>query len=158
MGSITSLVKQLKSARFATPHGKTISFCQGDGFYWEPKSTSVFYAITGADSSQLLLHELGHALLGHGSYVKDIELLAMERAAWESARLLGVDHQVAIHDTVIEDSLDTYRDWLHARSQCPYCAATGMQTAPKTYHCVSCSRAWRVNEARTCGLRRYKTV
>lgn len=156
MESTTSLVKKLLDANFATPDGKTISLRQGDGFYWEPKSTTVFYAIQQPDSAQLILHELGHALLGHGDYYRDIELIAMERAAWERAIQLGANYNAVIADNLIEEYLDTYRDWLHARSLCPYCAATGIQTAQKTYQCPSCNKSWHVSEARTCGLKRYK--
>jgi len=156
MESTTSLLKQLKSAKLTTPSGAAISFCQGDGFYWDPKSITVFYNPTQHNASQLLLHELGHAMLGHDSYRKDIELIAIERAAWEQARQLSAPYNVTIHDDMVEESLDTYRDWLHARSLCPYCSDTGVQTAPKAYQCMSCHNTWSVNEARTCNLRRYK--
>lgn len=157
MESTISLIKQLKSAKLATPSGAAISFCQGDGFYWEPKSTTVFYNTTERSAPQLLLHELGHALLGHDNYGKDIELLGIERAAWEQARQLSKQYSVPMSDDMVEASLDTYRDWLHARSLCPYCKDTGIQNAPKTYQCLSCHNTWSVNEARTCNLKRYKS-
>lgn len=156
MESTTSLAKKLLGANFATPSGEAISLQQGGGFYWEPKSTTVFYDSLQKDGPQLLLHELGHALLGHGTYDKDIELIAMERAAWERALALGSQYRVGIPADMIEDYLDSYRDWLHARSLCPTCGDTGLQTGPKTYQCLSCGGTWRVNEARTCNLRRYK--
>lgn len=154
----TSLLKQLKNANFATPAGKTISFCQGDGFYWEPKSTTIFYDKVAPNGAELLLHELGHALLGHGSYSKDIELIAMERAAWERASPLSQQFSITISDDLVEEYLDSYRDWLHARSLCPHCGATGIQTATKQYTCANCGGSWHVNEARTCGLKRYKAA
>ncbi len=153
----TSLVKKLASTRPTTPSGKTISFAQGDGFYWSPKSMTVFYDSTHKNGQQLLMHELGHALLGHGSYSRDIELIGMERAAWEHALTLGAQYSVDINNDLIEEYLDSYRDWLHARSQCPSCSSTGIQTAPQAYQCLNCSSTWRVNNARTCGLKRYKT-
>lgn len=158
MESTTSLVKQLKNANFATPNGKPISFSRGGGFYWSPKSTTVFYNSSNGSAPELLLHELGHALLGHGDYSKDIELIAMERDAWEQALLTGKRFKVPIADDLVEEYLDSYRDWLHARSLCPYCAATGVQTAVRAYVCANCGGAWGVNEARTCALKRYKTT
>ncbi len=104
-----------------------------------------------------MLHELGHALLGHTSYKRDIELIVMEREAWEQARSIGNRFGHPVTDEIIEDALDTYRDWLHRRSLCPNCAMTGIQTDNYTYHCPTCTQSWRVNEARTCQLKRYRT-
>ena len=78
-------------------------------------------------------------------------------AAWDKALQLAPEYDVAITDELIEESLDTYRDWLHSRSLCPHCNATGVQTATRHYQCLACHHAWRVNEARTCALRRYET-
>lgn len=156
MESITSLIKQLKSANYTTPSGQTISIKRGDSFRWDPNRLCLFYNPAEPQAGALVLHELGHALLGHGSYRADVELLAMERAAWDRALALATAHGVVITDDTAEDHLDTYRDWLHARSLCPTCGATGLQAAAKAYQCLSCSATWAVNEARTCGLKRYK--
>jgi DnaJ-class molecular chaperone len=51
--------------------------------------------------------------------------------------------------------MNSYRDWLHARSTCPVCQATGMETKKSIYTCPACRHQWRVNEARICSLRRY---
>jgi len=128
-----------------------IAFVQGDDFHWSPEKTTIYYA---DDSSPLLLHELGHALLDHKDYDRDVTLLAMERDAWQKARSLS--YEVEITDDIIQDHLDSYREWLHARSTCPGCSATGHQIKKFTYHCVACGTDWRVNEARLCGLKRYK--
>lgn len=157
MESTTSLVKKLQGANLVTRQGKTISFQQGDGFYWDPKSTTVLYDSKEPNSQQLLLHELGHALSGHGAYNHDIELIAMERAAWEQALQISEHYDVTISEDLVEEYLDSYRDWLHARSLCPHCAATGVQTARSTYQCLNCHCIWQVNDARSCGLRRYKS-
>ncbi len=133
------------------------NFKVGDQFYWSPSSSTIFYVDTKSqEAPALLLHELAHALLGHKNYTKDIELLNMESDAWQKTLLLAVDHQVMISEEDIEDSLDSYRDWLHARSLCPTCGAVGHQGKDKIYHCVVCNEQWRTNEARTCQLRRYK--
>ncbi len=127
-------------------------FVEGDDFHWSPEKKTIDYT-TGPDA--LLLHELGHALLDHKDYASDIGLLAMERDAWDKARTLP--YGVALSDDIIQDHLDTYREWLHARSTCPKCGATGHQVKKLGYHCVACGADWRVNEARVCGLKRYTT-
>lgn len=134
-----------------------ITFIEGERFAWVPDAHQVTFATNEPDAEALLLHELGHSLLEHTAYSRDIELIAMERAAWdkalEVAAELGLD---SIGDDFIEEHLDTYRDWLHARSTCPACTATGYQTGAQTYECPACHTVWRVNEARLCGLKRYK--
>lgn len=81
----------------------------------------------------------------------------MERDAWQYAKdTLGQTYDQAILDDTVEDALDSYRDWLHARSTCPACQATGIQTKKEEYKCLACRTKWRVNEARICALRRYK--
>jgi hypothetical protein len=157
MESTTLLIKQLQSAKLATPSGNTISFQAGDGFRWDPNRLCIFYDPTDNLAKPLLLHELGHALLGHAAYSYDVQLIELERAAWDKALALAKSYGVTIPDAVVEDHLDTYRDWLHARSLCPQCGNTGIQAGGKEYSCMSCHGRWRVNEARTCGLKRYKT-
>ena len=134
-----------------------LNFVGGDVCRWSPDTQTVVYV----DSDQTanvaqVLHEVGHAQLGHSSYRLDIDLLRMEREAWEKARTIAPDYNLTIDDDTIEDDLDTYRDWLHARSCCPECSATGIQTKHLTYQCMACQTTWRVNEARLCALRRYK--
>lgn len=157
MEPTTSLLKQLKNAQLKTPDGKVIQFSPGSDYHWEPQSVTVVYKQDSADNS-LLLHELGHALLGHTSYARDILLLQMERQAWDKALDLAHAHGISVDESVIESHMDTYRDWLHARSLCPACQNTGYQVATHQFTCPSCKNNWRVNEARTCGLKRYKQI
>ena len=130
-------------------------FTPGDRFAWSPDAHTVFYDTADPDNTDLLLHELGHGLLGHRDYSKDIELVAMETEAWDKAIELANDRGITIEDETVQNNLDTYREWLHARSTCPSCEATGYQTGKSEYRCVACSHEWRVNEARICALRRY---
>jgi len=104
----------------------------------------------------LLLHELAHALLNHHNYKMDIELVSMERQAWDLAIELSKKYKIIIPDDLMQDHLDTYRDWMHLRSKCINCQATGVQKSNKTYQCPVCSSLWQANEARFCSLRRYK--
>lgn len=149
--SIISLLAKLKNDYPA------YQFIEAKEFRWSPEEQIIFYDAASNDTSSLL-HELAHALLGHAHYLRDVELVAMERAAWEHASAsLAPAYGIAITADTIEDALDTYRDWLHARSTCPQCGATGLQVKDHLYRCVICLTQWRVNDARSCALRRWKT-
>lgn len=133
-----------------------ITFRPSDRFGWDPVGREITYVAGGDPAS--LLHEVGHARLDHTSYTRDIELLRKERHAWTYARdHLAALYGVSIDDDVIEASLDTYRDWLHARSLCPDCRVSGVQHTAERYRCIHCEREWTVNDARTCQLRRTIT-
>lgn len=151
MRSISSLIHKLKVDY------PDITFFETDDFVWAPDTRTVSYSTEQPNASALLLHELAHGLLDHQEYTRDIQLLAMETAAWEKAKELADRYNVRLSEDVLQAHLDTYRDWMHARSTCPECTATGYQTKPLYYACPACSHEWRVNEARLCGLKRYKT-
>jgi len=151
--SIHSLIRRLKTAH------PQLTFEVADEFLWSPDTNTIFYNPSETEAANLLLHELSHALLEHKKYSRDVELVAMETSAWDEAKRyadsLPDDVRVEINDDVAQNHLDTYREWLHARSTCPKCSATGFQIGPSTYSCPACARSWRVNEARICALRRY---
>ncbi len=148
MPSTTSLIQQLKSDY------PEFHFKKAKRFLWSPSEHTVYY--TGTDDEYAyLLHELSHGLLGHVDYTRDVELIAMERAAWDKAVALAPTYATRISDGTVETTLDSYRDWLHARSTCPACKATGLQIKQHVYTCPACHHTWRVNEARVCALRRY---
>lgn len=86
----------------------------------------------------LLLHELSHALLGHKSYSRDIDRVKMESEAWEKAKELASHYGVEVDENLIQDELDTYREWLHQKSRCPRCGLTRFQTPDSKYHCPRC--------------------
>ena len=148
----------------------TVVFEKSDHFAWSPSRRTIYYDPSPSlenDAPFLLLHELSHALLEHHTYRRDSELVAMESAAWErTVQYIADSHKwlasapakipsLTMSDAVVQDHLDTYREWLHARSTCPVCSATGYQTKQYRYACPACSHQWRVNEARVCALRRY---
>ena len=151
MPSTCSILKKLKSDY------PTITFQPAEDYLWSPSQQTVYYAedSTDKDGCAYLLHELSHGLLRHTDYDRDVKLIAMERAAWDKAQELASGYNLFINDDLIESNLDSYRDWLHARSTCPNCGATGMQTKKLAYSCPACSHKWRVNEARICALRRF---
>ena len=133
-----------------------LSFVAGDEFRWSPQDKSITYNPDDPHLADRLLHEVAHAELQHRQYERDIELIAFERDAWQYARAtLAPTFGVSIESDTIEDDLDTYRDWLHARSTCPSCGATGIQTNTKEYTCVACRTIWTVNQAIGCGLKRH---
>lgn len=129
-------------------------FQESSEFRWSPTTKTIFYETSNNTAS--LLHELAHALLGHTSYTRDIELLEIERDAWHHATtVLAPHYNIPIDKNALEDAMDTYRDWMHIRSICPNCKASGMQVRKNTYRCVACHTQWKVNDARICALRRY---
>lgn len=86
----------------------------------------------------LLLHEVGHALLGHRSFKTDVGRLKMEVAAWEKARELTMIYGVEWDEDVAQEELETYRGWLHQKSRCPVCGLTRFETPDGRYHCPRC--------------------
>lgn len=155
MESITSLIRRLKADSTRCPHLPHLTFQKSEHFEWRHNTQTITYNPSLKHANAYLLHEYGHALLGHCDYSHDVTLLEMERAAWDQAVSMSERYHVAIDFDLIESSLDTYRDWLHARSTCPKCQSTGVQMSKHVYQCLYCQTAWRVNEARNCALRRY---
>lgn len=134
-------------------------FRAGKTFSWSPSSSEISYKIDTQDKScsWSLLHETSHALLGHKSYSTDIELLRHEMYAWERARTLSQEMGIiCIPEDYIQDCLDTYRDWLYARSICPACTAKALQISTRLYRCLNCHCAWNVTQSRFC--RSYRTT
>ena len=136
-----------------------ISFVRGEDFHWSPDDQTITHPQlrTHADLCQLF-HEIGHAKLGHRDYTTDAALIDMERQAWAyAAETLAPRYVVALtlDDAIVQNSLDSYREWLHARSMCPRCDAIGIERSRGSYRCLVCRQNWRVNEARTCRLQRH---
>lgn len=148
MPSTPSLIKKLKT------DFPQFNFCESDRYLWSHGENTIYF-VPKDKYVGFLLHELSHALLNHADYARDVELLAMERQAWDKAKALAIDYDLPLDEDFIQTNLDTYRDWLHSRSTCPTCKANGMQIARQSYKCLACNHEWRVNEARTCALRRY---
>ncbi|HSX27459.1 MAG TPA: hypothetical protein VLG25_01615 [Patescibacteria group bacterium] len=126
------------------------TFTSGETFCWSPHNKQVIYAASPASNigTWSLLHELGHGLLDHQSYETDLELLLLEVEAWTKARELAVKYKIEIDDDHIEDCMDTYRDWLDARSTCPECTHNGLQISSRQYSCYNCRMRWQVTSSR----------
>lgn len=95
-------------------------------------------------------------LLGHRTYQSDFELLKMEVLAWQKAKSLARRYDVSIRQEHIERCLDSYRDWLHARSKCRSCEQAGIEKTPGKYQCLNCSFSWKVTPERFCRVYRKK--
>lgn len=129
-----------------------LSYSESNTFYWSPETKQVFYSpqIKDASSVWSLLHETSHGLLEHCSYRTDLELLRLEMAAWERAKELAAELNIKIDNGHIEDCLDTYRDWLYARSTCPRCGNQSLQQPKFRYKCYNCHTMWKVTPSRFC--------
>ncbi len=149
MQSTTSILKQLKN------DFPQFIFKKSDNFLWSSSDNTIYFCNLSLNNIIFLIHELSHALLHHTKYDHDITLLAMERQAWDKTVQIAPKYGISIDEDIIQSNLDSYRDWLHARSTCPKCNANGLQIDKSVYKCPACTHSWRVNEARTCSLRRY---
>jgi hypothetical protein len=138
----------------------TLSFIEDAAFFWSPADKSVHMnteRLSDESGVWSLLHEVAHGVLEHATYSSDYELLAYEVAAWEKAATLAKKYGSQISDDHIEDCLDSYRDWLYARSTCPTCKLNSLQTETNTYTCLNCACIWRVSPSRFCRAYRLKT-
>lgn len=131
----------------------------GQRFSWSPLTKEIFYDPEKSQETQVwsILHETGHAILGHYTYKSDLELIRLEIAAWEKAKEIARDLQIVIDEEHLQDCLDTYRDWLHERSICPKCSTKSLQDDDcRHYQCFNCHARWRVSPSRFC--RAYRSV
>lgn len=136
-----------------------INFTPGERFSWSPSQRRITYAPDQIEDGGrwALLHETGHAMLGHLSYKTDFELLRMEVAAWEKARELALKLELTISEEHIQACLDSYRDWLSRRSTCPGCGTRTLQKdLTNTYSCFNCHTCWQVSPSRFC--RAYRSL
>lgn len=109
--------------------GRKFSFCP-------PKTITI--GPEEPHMEMILLHELGHATLGHTDYPTHIYRLKMESEAWEKAKELAQKYGVEYNEDLAQNELDTYRNWLHQKSSCPICGLTRFQTPDFKYHCPGC--------------------
>lgn len=138
-----------------------LSFKSGEVFCWSPKTREVLYKEHSVDDDKplwALMHEVAHALLRHENYTNDFELVQLESEAWQKARILGRHYKIPIPNEHIQDCLDTYRDWLHARSLCPNCHRNGLEDSSGHYQCLNCPAAWQVTKEKLKRVYRRKLV
>ncbi len=136
-----------------------VDFVSGKNFSWSPREKRITYRPDSLSNEGLwaLLHETGHAMLGHLDYHSDYELLKMEVDAWEKAKKLAIELGIHINNEHIEQCLDSYRDWLYRRSICPSCGTKTIQKDnTNNYSCFNCHAQWQVSPSRFC--RAYRTL
>lgn len=130
-----------------------VQFAESDVFFWSPRTHTVHVNSSALDTPRgqwALLHEVGHAQRGHTTYKNDFGLLMLEVEAWEAATKLASEFAIAIDEDHIQDCLDTYRNWLYARSTCPTCMLNSLQVDKTTYECLTCGTRWHVSGSRFC--------
>jgi hypothetical protein len=113
---------------------------QDELFRFSPPN-SVFYAPV-ENAELLLLHEVGHYLLGRNDYNLDIELINIESSAWVKAKELCSHYKIKWDEELVQDKLDTYRGYLHEQSTCKDCGINGYQDQTGKYTCPLCNRKW----------------
>ena len=118
----------------------------GDRFQFTPPNR-LFYATdteySDSEAQLLLLHELGHYLIGETDYHTDIELLEIEAKAWAKAHDLCREYNLEYNEDFAEDRLDSYRNYLHFTSLCKNCQLAGYQDDRGNYHCPLCNSTWK---------------
>ena len=128
---------------------------------WSPKKQVIYYdelAIGSREGIMALLHEIGHAKLGHQTFEMDIELITMETQAWEEAKSLANKLGVELDENHIQNCLEGYRIWIYKRSRCPSCSNTSLQESSRSYRCFNCGASWQVAQNRTLQPRRMNCV
>ncbi|MCA9347548.1 hypothetical protein KC930_03150 [Candidatus Saccharibacteria bacterium] len=135
------------------------TFTRGNQFSWDPNTKTITYSVK-SEGTELFMyrifHEIGHANLMHKEFKHDLELVKIEREAWVEAKEIANTFSIDIPDENIESSIDSYRDWLYARSLCPNCQQCGIQTSETSYSCVFCKQNWKVSASRMCRVSRRK--
>lgn len=130
-----------------------IRFEEASTFYWSPKNSTIYMNSSRLESDEgqwALIHETAHATLDHQGYKTDAGLLTLEVEAWHKAVELGKTLNLLINEDHIQECLNTYRDWLYARSTCPTCMLNSLQIDETIYLCLNCSTRWSVSGARFC--------
>lgn len=127
-----------------------LNFQPGAADRWSSQTGQIDYS--QPVNPAYLLHEVGHALMGHANYRLDIELLRMEADAWAKAQEIAPRYGLTIDRAQINDCLETYRKWLLKRSLCPECRLAGIQNDSREYSCPNCQLRWRVPPGLDCRL------
>lgn len=124
------------------------TFIPGRSFMWSPASRTITYDTRRLNSNNgrlALLHEIGHARLGHRIYKYDMELLQMEMDAWDIARQLAPRFNTTINEDHIASTIASYDTWLTKRATCPDCNNFSLQRGRDSYGCFVCGAKWVVN-------------
>ena len=129
---------------------KQFQFKPGANYMWSSTEKCIYYRRPIIAAS--LLHEVGHGILGHLDYNWDIELLKIEVDAWEIAEKIAPEYGIRIDPDHPKRCIETYKNWLTKRSQCPECQLTGIGARPRHYWCPNCHLSWTVPENLSCAI------
>ncbi len=117
-------------------------------FSWSPQEKTIYFdprRLRGNTGKIALLHEIGHAKLGHTLYKYDMQLLNMELDAWDYVRQEAAQFGLTIDEKHIADCINSYDSWLSKRATCPQCSNFSLQAGRDTYRCFVCDSRWGVN-------------
>jgi hypothetical protein len=123
------------------------TFIPGRYFMWSPNTKTITYdsrRINTNNGRLALLHEIGHARLGHRIYKYDMELLDGDGSLGHRPRpapRLGVK----INEDHIASTISSYDEWLTKRATCPDCNNFSLQRGRDSYGCFACGAKWVVN-------------
>lgn len=121
-----------------------LTLSANENFYYCAKDSTIYYNPLSDNSQLLLLHELAHYSLGHDSYKYDIDRLKMESDAWSyTKKNLSPKYEIEYNNLLAEEYLDSYRDWVYKKGECPTCNSTGYQDKDANYHCLECNNKWK---------------
>ncbi len=115
---------------------------------YSPAERAVYYDSKRSDTNAGrlgLLHEIGHAVLGHQIYKYDMELLNLEMDAWDFVREQAPRYGLAVDEEHIARSIATYDEWLSKRATCPDCRNFSLQKDRSIFGCFACGSKWQVN-------------
>jgi len=141
-------IMQTRAGLDLIDHFPEFTFIPGNCFMYSPYHRTITYdteRINQNDGQLALLHEIGHARLGHRIYRYDIQLITMEMDAWDVARELAPQHGITIDEEQITRTIDGYDEWLTKRSTCPDCGNFSLQRSRDCYGCFACGAQWTVN-------------
>ncbi len=133
-----------------------VTYKKSNKSYWDPLSQTIFHNPNKNYAEVTLLHELGHAINQDKQYKYDTDLLKMELQAWQQANKISKKLAIDIDKNYIEDCMDSYRNWLHARSKCPNCSQNSIQNSELKYVCLNCGCTWQTSRERFCRTYRKK--
>jgi len=135
-------------------------FIAGKGFMWSPHTKSIVYDARRKDSNDgkiALIHEIGHALLGHRLYKYDMELIKIEMDAWDMVRQLAPRYNLYVDEQHLARCMATYDIWLTKRATCPDCQNFSLQKGRDEYGCFACGSVWQVNWRKDRRVTRHVT-
>lgn len=125
-----------------------ITFKVSDEYFWSAKTNTIHYVpsrLHTIEGVYRLIHEIGHAINQHKNYESGVQLLSLETEAWETATEIAKRYDITIDPNYVESCLDSYRDWLHARSSCPNCKTVSVEVNESEYKCFNCLQKWCVS-------------